>query len=1345
MTKRIIAIILGLLLSAAGVIAQNYPVQVTPVIMPPYSLYLADYGVSAERLQLSILLKDLNKPDFDARLRLTIQGISNTIQLVTKPTYQPQPIKIEGGVPVLLTGADIAGYFDLNNLTISGAAQQLQQNGKLPDGVYRFSFEVLDYYQGRLVSNNGSTLITAFLNQPPVINQPQNGVTLKVIQPQNVLIQWTPRSTASFNSAFSIYYKVQLVELWPEGRNPNDAFNASRPYFETITDQTLLVYGAAEPLLEPGRSYAVRVQALDAEGRDMFLNKGYSEVVQFRYGSACEPPRNVKVEEINSHSITASWEESFDINGYKVHYKEHNKLGAAWFEESTFLHQFVLEGLKAGTEYDIAVSSSCMGKDGYYGQTITAKTVLPEQGTFMCGNPAAFIEINSNDPKIMLQSGEKVKSGDFDVTITSIQGQNGTFSGEGTAYIPFLSALLPVHFENIYINKDNQLVRGLFYVPAGNNKKGIQTLDRQIADDWLASNTGTIQIGNATLDIAIPIEIAGPESIVYVPGSTTATITATDNSTHIVQVNPNASSTSIQDKSGDIYELDNKTGTVKKVGNTAAGALAAVNGNKLNLEIGSVKFVKASHFEYGFDSYQEGRKAGNYETVSENYLAAWKSTEAGQSDKVSFSVINGKVKLDEKKIRFITRTGIEYFVENKTLTIAGSSANDGQELYAYYPENGNDTTKGSNIGKLNVVSYARKSLKLVLVPVDGAIPNVLELQNNLNDIYSQAVVDWKVSVLTNFKADNKALGGDHALDIGSDALFTSYSEEMKTLIAQLKTTTGYDPNSFYIFVIGNPGSTNADVGGYMPQAKHYGFVFTNIAVNVSRTIAHELGHGAFALEHLDNDSENLMSKVESTGAALYKYQWDLIHNPKMVVSEFEEDDEGMLTISLKNIKAYLEMIRSNRIAGHSILFKANNLNVENEYEQHNIELGNYTYPNIKLRTYAKKASYSYNPALFEEYLDLKQGIFTNEVYYGIAFNDIEENRFIKILLEKRDDRDRLSQYLFGACDYLEKLQQIHTASYNKKLASVTYSNNCSVSGQVRQINSIAYDNLSCGFGPTVNKGEAVFIDPSKYKANEHGFDFYDGDKLIFYVSYYKGKTDSATYSTNLIKLKEWLFGGKEARFDIKQKLSSAQLSISSEGLSELIKHEGKVNYVYNDAKGARSRYCNEHKGHKEIKEGSFICAESEHQVIKDGKTKTGYPTIGVGHLIIGEDELQKWCNSQPISDIDVEELLKTDVKVKAEELLKNAIKNIPDAKLNQCQYDALVSIIFNRGIGVENKKGFKSSKLWKEYLKNGIFDSDDPREVEKMKDFLINDGSGQAGSNRRNDEADLYFGCTYLK
>ena len=196
-----------------------FPVQVTSQVLPPYSVYPADYvAPGSNRLSLFVFLADVNRPELRVRLRVRLEGQGVVVQ--TRPNYLPPPIILQGGLTEQLTGFDIADYFNPENLDFQGITrQQYQRDGRLPEGIYRFCFEVLEYNRGVTISNTSCAVAWLILNDPPLLNQPALGSTVNITYPQNLVFQWTPRHTGSPNSAFNVEYDFTLVELWPKGRN----------------------------------------------------------------------------------------------------------------------------------------------------------------------------------------------------------------------------------------------------------------------------------------------------------------------------------------------------------------------------------------------------------------------------------------------------------------------------------------------------------------------------------------------------------------------------------------------------------------------------------------------------------------------------------------------------------------------------------------------------------------------------------------------------------------------------------------------------------------------------------------------------------------------------------------------------------------------------------------------------------------------------------------------------------------------------------------------------------------------------------------------------------------------
>ncbi len=455
--------VLAGIVSLAGLKAQNFPVQATVQLVPPYSLYLEDYAsVSGEKLSLMLFLKELDRLDYRVRLRLSIEG--NAVRLQTTPNYIPPPVLLQGGAPLRLTGNDLAGYLDPNNLTFTGISrQEFQKTGRLPEGFYRVCIEVLDYNLGVVVSNLACANAWLILNDPPLVNLPQNNTKLRATYPQNIVFQWTPRHTASPNAASNVEYYFRLVEIWPAGRNPFDAINVASPIHEATLTSTSLIYGPAETPLVSGRQYAFRIQARQQPGffeRDLFKNQGFSEVYTFTYGDECLLPRSFTAEAQDAGRIRLNWLPEPGHTEFAVSFREEGSQGE-WSEQETFLNFSTISSLRAGTTYEIKVSGQCGTVKGPVSEIITATTLSREESDFVCGASSEIAAPANTEPLATLNPGDVIRSADFEIEILEADGGGGIFSGRGAMVLPFMNYVkVTTTFTNISINTDRQVTDG---------------------------------------------------------------------------------------------------------------------------------------------------------------------------------------------------------------------------------------------------------------------------------------------------------------------------------------------------------------------------------------------------------------------------------------------------------------------------------------------------------------------------------------------------------------------------------------------------------------------------------------------------------------------------------------------------------------------------------------------------------------------------------------------------------------------------------------------------------------------------------------------------------------------
>ncbi len=175
--------------------------------------------------------------------------------------------------------------------------------------------------------------------------------------------------------------------------------------------------------------------------------------------------------------------------------------------------------------------------------------------------------------------------------------------------------------------------------------------------------------------------------------------------------------------------------------------------------------------------------------------------------------------------------------------------------------------------------------------------NTTTISNELNKLYAPAIVDWQVILDKPFNLTVNPSG----FQTEGTALLSKYTKEMNQVIKAYDKKRSCKKETLYLFFIDVPESEKQ---GFMPLTGQYGFIF-NYASN-NNVIGHELAHGAFNLRHTFSDKATYYLPERSTlnlmddadGGELWKYQWDLIHDPEsMVFSFLQDEDEGAMQSS----------------------------------------------------------------------------------------------------------------------------------------------------------------------------------------------------------------------------------------------------------------------------------------------------------------------------------------------------------------------------------------------------------------------------------------------------------------
>jgi TANFOR domain-containing protein len=897
-------------------IAQVFPVQSTVQLTPPYSLYLSDYAAAgSERLRVTAFLIDATRPELNVRFRLRIEG--NGIKIETKPEFLPPPVTLLGGVPLQLISSDLAAYFDPHNLNFTGITQRdVEQRGALPEGLYQFCFEVIEYNRGAKISNTGCAVAWLILNDPPIVNLPRDNDKIRIQYPQQVIFQWTPRHRGTPNSAFNAEYDFKLVEVWPSSRNPNDAILTSPPIFETTTNETTLIYGAAETPLEPGRRYAFQLRARAYAGASelsLFKNNGLSQVYTFVYGDACTAPQTIITYDIGTARFSVNFDGALNQTGYSLRYRptnastltvsEKSSGGEIWYTTTSLTPNLTINSLQPNTRYEYQVNAGCGSFSSDYSPLTTITTKNTPDIAYSCGVPLTPFTLDPSQLIEVLKVGDIIKAGDFDVVLSKVTGGTGVFSGEGIIEVSYFNrAKVQATFSNISVNKEMRMVDGYMNVTGAGVEivpAGLLNLMDDL-DEAVAKADELLDEYEANLPQQFDENAAVTDTLIIVSG--TATISQGSNgSTAIVDGNgkrtelPAGTTASVVDATGRGYIVDEHG----KVHPTTSAIAAQAAKREYNLKI---KFAASSDQKFGFDEKQYDPIGSTYTKVEDQYLS-WKSIATGQADKV-IARLEG-TGIDKAKVRFeLGGTSVNSHwlsvnggsSPNSTIDLLGTSDGLEEELIALYPGEKKDQV----LGKLSVVTYDEIIKNLVIVPVNGNKYPYGEdaLRTQLNKIYGQAVVKWNITFANNFDVP-----GIDPFDDGGSGLLSNYSPDMRKVVGAYKANI--QPNTNYLFLVKNPKA--GSLAGYMPRSKECGFIFIDKNSSeeaIAHTIAHELGHGVFSLRHTfaeekntltEKSTDNLMDYADGTN--LYKYQWDKMRYPEIVMGLFEGDEAGQLKVS----------------------------------------------------------------------------------------------------------------------------------------------------------------------------------------------------------------------------------------------------------------------------------------------------------------------------------------------------------------------------------------------------------------------------------------------------------------
>ena len=913
--------------------AQFYPVHAVVQWPSPQSPHLEDYySGSRDRLIITLHNRDLQQPLLLARLRLQIK--SNGFLAQTREELSYPQLELMAGVPTRLTATDLMPYLRPENLLINGRLR----NGQFPTGFTEISVQVVDYYSQQVLSSWHTARAYLDSKQPPMLNLPQRDEQVAYRDPLFIRFQWYPRHQGLAGTE----YEFVLKELPDNGVAPQAAFAYGNEIYRTRTRHTTLNYTHLEPILLPNRRYAWQVQAIARDGADevgMFEHGGFSEIYWFTLNENCPVPTGLKADPRYA-KVDFSWNRVAGATGYMLACRpKTSKDIYEWSEVQSYGERMTLAQLKPGWTYEWRVGTLCTGDKPIY--SAIQEVTLPKSNPDLlrdCGKEPPHLSL-SPDPALDIQVGDTVTiGGDYPMVITQLQGLgDGWYSGQGTTRLSSIIELprVALRFDRLRINIEKRQIDGLVEAIYADQPGGIADLDK-IDDGGKTVQPSKLRIKARKVDFALgemptmsfdpetgELEVTDAEGkpqhikLDLPEGGASASafpMIITDSKGDSYQLSPEESSeVSSSGASSGTSSTEGRVGTKQGIKVERVERIGSFDASRLAHDIGLVRFEPSAQGRYAFDDgteswYQRSVKLDEYyKPFAKDYIAPWKLIPTGEQDVVA-ARYEGKKTIDLSRVRFATSPDspalpAELHEESKTwsLKLPAADAQSSYDVFAIY--------KGEVLGKLRVVSYPKQSYRVRLVSVNGQrVGDVSELSQHLNKIYQQVGVEFRLAETDAFQAE---LSNGHI------------KQDLKKLRDSYEEQHPLGKDEVCVFVLSSELSKSSkleDVEGLMPRKSRFGYIFTGNSPNeksLARTLAHELGHGLFTLQHSFDDeyggkqsqdeTANLMDyTMGSEAVQLAAFQWNIISNPAPFTA-LDRDKEGQLKNSTEDLLALQQL------------------------------------------------------------------------------------------------------------------------------------------------------------------------------------------------------------------------------------------------------------------------------------------------------------------------------------------------------------------------------------------------------------------------------------------------------
>ncbi|MEM8583422.1 MAG: hypothetical protein AAGF87_04085 [Bacteroidota bacterium] len=594
----------------------------------------------------------------------------------------------------------------------------------------------------------------------------------------------------------------------------------------------------------------------------------YSEWVIVRTDE-CGRPEDIMEEPLDRSTMMISWTPTYGLNDYEFRYKLFDTPGADWLTVMTNDSFVILENLLSNQIYDYQIAELCQGSEAMIPaipDSFLMRRPSLNNGLYVCGMETQ-VDLSNQVPLSNLVVDDTIVAFDFPIVITSASGGGGYFSGTGDIKMPYFNkAKFSFTFDNIFVNDEYRMVGG--YLEA--TGFGIEVLPPW-ADSLLSDILEVLEIADDILEQELNEQLD-----------------------ELLMLGENAGlPPDLQQGIADVadcFEQAQGSSEIDSCASMADSVLALVEDWLEDRYEGDfqVVFGPADNQQYGFDGRGTSDPASFYtsrEIAGSNYTIPYKSVRENLPETVDGFVQSPGI---PDSVTYNQTSGVPLPTSQQGAATRVSFIPPGSDPYYLVAEQvTGDTSANFIAGLLNVVPYPNLPLKVALVPLSGTAASGLSatnLEQGLREIFSQAVVSPDVSILPPFTAS----GYDGTLDAVGSGILTNYSPEMRDIINAFEgIPQGIDDDTYYLFLTDSYEPVNR--AGFMPRGRQFGFLYMGNAgsgENFVRTLAHELGHGAYVLEHTfeaypndlpEGQTDNLMDY--NNGTRLYKWQWDLIHDP----------------------------------------------------------------------------------------------------------------------------------------------------------------------------------------------------------------------------------------------------------------------------------------------------------------------------------------------------------------------------------------------------------------------------------------------------------------------------------